>query len=42
METDLQQQAESIRTLLAQYDIDVLLAPLMEKTVEADAETKDK
>lgn len=29
MEADLQQQAKSIRAMLAQYDIDELLAPLM-------------
>jgi len=35
-------QAQNIRSLLAQYDIEELLAPLMENVEEADAETKDK
>ena len=41
METDLVQQAKSIRAILAQYDIDELLAPLM-ADLERPATTADQ
>jgi TolB-like protein/cytochrome c-type biogenesis protein CcmH/NrfG len=42
MHANRDRQAQNIRTLLAQYDLDELLAPLMESTEETDAETKDE
>ena len=42
VEADLEQQANRIRTMLAQHDFDELLAPLMAMADEAAANTKQK
>jgi hypothetical protein len=35
IEADLEQQAERVRTMLAEHDVDTLLAPLMAMAAES-------